>query len=207
QFIATGGNPRASYISGVNVDRITISAFVLAGILAAVAGLLAAGRQGSVTNTMGEGMVLLAFAGALLGGASLQGGAGTPRRMLGGAVLLALFSNALSLLAVGVHLVYASKGAFICVALLIDQARIRWRNRLLHREQLERLSAAGVQETGAVEAVGSGSPGGHARTRRHRRARRGRQEGRRRGEERDARGGPGTVLQVGGAARACERHP
>ncbi|HEY8417482.1 MAG TPA: ABC transporter permease, partial [Limnochordales bacterium] len=67
QFIATGGNPRASYISGVNVDRITIYAYVLAGLLAAVAGLLAAGRQGSVTNTMGEGMVLLAFAGALLG--------------------------------------------------------------------------------------------------------------------------------------------
>src|SRR5690606_24558947 len=111
QFIATGGNPRASYISGVNVDRITISAFVLAGILAAVAGLLAAGRQGSVTNTMGEGMVLLAFAGALLGGASLQGGAGTPLGMLGGALLLAMFSNALNLLGVGVHLVYASKGA------------------------------------------------------------------------------------------------
>ncbi|HEY8417431.1 MAG TPA: ABC transporter permease [Limnochordales bacterium] len=153
QFIATGGNPRASYISGVNVDRITIYAYVLAGLLAALAGLLAAGRQGSVTNTMGEGMVLLAFAGALLGGASLQGGAGTPLGMLGGALLLAMFSNALNLLGVGVHLVYASKGALIFVALLIDQARIRWRNRLLHREQMERLSAAGVQDAGAVEAV------------------------------------------------------
>src|SRR5690606_24067075 len=149
QFIATGGNPRASYISGVNVDRITISAFVLAGILAAVAGLLAAGRQGSVTNTMGEGMVLLAFAGALLGGASLQGGAGTPMGMLGGALLLGMFSNALNLLGVGVHLVYASKGALIFVALLIDQARIRWRNHLLHVEQMERLGEAGDVTPGA----------------------------------------------------------
>lgn len=153
QFIATGGNPRASFISGVNVDRITIYAFVLAGILAAVAGLLAAGRQGSVSNMMGEGMVLLAFAGALLGGASLQGGAGTPIGMLGGALLLGMFSNALNLLGVGVHLVYASKGALIFVALLIDQARIRWRNRLLHKEQLERLSAGGGHEAGGLEAM------------------------------------------------------
>ncbi|MFZ5687084.1 MAG: hypothetical protein ACOY9Y_02650 [Bacillota bacterium] len=62
-----------------------ISAFVLSGLLAGVAGLLAAGRQGSVSNSVGEGMVaMLAFAGAILGGASLDGGKGTPLGMLGG---------------------------------------------------------------------------------------------------------------------------
>ncbi len=139
RFVAAGGNARASHVSGINVDRMTIYAFVLAGVLAAVAGLLAAGRQGSISNSMGEGMVLLSFAGALMGGASLQGGKGTPLGMLGGALLLGMFSNSLNLLGVGPSLIYASKGALIFVALLLDRGRIRWRGYLLHKEQLEAL--------------------------------------------------------------------
>lgn len=138
-FVATGGNPKASYISGINTDKITIYAFVLAGALAAVGGLIAAGRQGSVSNALGEGMVLLAFAGALMGGASLQGGTGTPIGMLGGALLLGMFSNSLNLLGVGPSLIYAFKGGLIFLALLLDRARIRWRSHLLHQEQLIKL--------------------------------------------------------------------
>lgn len=140
KFVATGGNPRASYVSGINVERMTIYAFVIAGVLAAMSGLLAAGRQGSVSNAMGEGMVLLSFAGALMGGASLQGGTGTPVGMLGGALLLGMFSNALNLLGVGPSLIYASKGGLIFLALLLDRARMRRRSYLLHKEQVEALS-------------------------------------------------------------------
>ena len=83
RILATGGNVQASFISGINTSNITISAFVLAGILSGVAGVLAAGRQDAVSNTMGEGMVLLSFAGAILGGASLEGGKGTASGMFG----------------------------------------------------------------------------------------------------------------------------
>ncbi|TVQ41400.1 MAG: ABC transporter permease [Spirochaetaceae bacterium] len=143
RFVATGGNPRASYVSGINVDRMTLYAYVIAGVLAAVGGLLAAGRQGSISNAMGEGMVLLSFAGALMGGASLHGGKGTPLGMLGGALLLGMFSNSLNLLGVGPSLIYASKGALIFLALLLDRSRSRWRAQLLHREQLESLAISG----------------------------------------------------------------
>ncbi|MDZ4131759.1 MAG: ABC transporter permease, partial [Dethiobacteria bacterium] len=138
-FVATGGNPKASYVSGINVDKITIYAFILAGVLAAVGGLMAAGRQGSISNALGEGMVLLAFAGALLGGASLQGGTGTPIGMLGGALLLGMFSNSLNLLGVGPSMIYALKGSLIFLALLLDRGRIKWRAQLLHQEQLEKM--------------------------------------------------------------------
>jgi simple sugar transport system permease protein/ribose transport system permease protein len=144
-FMATGGNAKASYISGINTNRMIIYAFVIAGLLAAVAGLLAAGRQNSVSNTMGEGMVLLAFAGAILGGASLEGGKGTPLGMLGGALLLGMFSNSLNLLGVGVTLVYATQGALIFVAIVLDRGRIKVRNYLLHQEQVRRLE---IQEHG-----------------------------------------------------------
>ncbi|HOV79289.1 MAG TPA: ABC transporter permease [Bacillota bacterium] len=138
-FVATGGNARASFISGVNTGRMVICAFVIAGLLAAVAGLLAAGRQGSVSNSMGEGMVLLAFAGAILGGASLEGGKGTPMGMLGGALLLGMFSNSLNLLGVTVTLVYATQGALIFVAIVLDRVRIKVRSYLLHQEQVRKL--------------------------------------------------------------------
>ncbi|MFX4262155.1 ABC transporter permease [Pelotomaculum propionicicum] len=138
-FMATGGNAKASYISGINTKRMLIYAFVIAGFLAAVAGLLAAGRQNSVSNSMGEGMVLLAFAGAILGGASLEGGKGTPLGMLGGALLLGMFSNSLNLLGVGVTLVYATQGALIFVAIVLDRVRIKVRNHLLHQEQVRKL--------------------------------------------------------------------
>ncbi len=140
RFVSTGGNPRASYVAGINVDRMTVAAYVIAGVLAAMAGMIAAGRQGSVSNAMGEGMVLLSFAGALMGGASLHGGKGTPLGMLGGALLLGMFSNSLNLLGVGPSLIYASKGALIFLALLLDRSRSRWRSELLHREQMETLA-------------------------------------------------------------------
>jgi len=139
-FMATGGNSRASFIAGINTGRMVIAAFALAGLLAAVAGLLAAGRQGSVSNSMGLNMVMLAFAGAILGGCSLDGGKGTPLGMLGGTILLGMISNSLNLLGVGVTLVYATEGALIFVAIIIDRAREKMRNHLLRQEQVKKLA-------------------------------------------------------------------
>jgi simple sugar transport system permease protein/ribose transport system permease protein len=138
-FIATGGNQRASYIAGINTSRMVIYAFVISGVLSAVAGLLAAGRQGSISNSMGDGMVMLAFAGAILGGVSLDGGKGTPIGMLGGSLLLGMFSNSLNLLGVGVNLVYASTGALIFLAIVIDRVREKLRSHILHQEQVRKL--------------------------------------------------------------------
>lgn len=140
-FMATGGNPRASFIAGINTDRMLVSAFVIGGVLAAVAGLFTAGRVDSVGSTMGEGMALLSFAGAILGGASLSGGKGTPIGMLGGALLLGMFSNALNLRGVEVTLVSAIKGALIFVAIILDRGKERLRGHLLHQEQVRQLLA------------------------------------------------------------------
>lgn len=138
-YMATGGNERASYVAGIDTQRMVIAGFVIAGILAAVAGILTAGRQNSVSNTMGNGMVLLAFAGALLGGTSMNGGKGSAFGMLGGAILLGMFSNALNLLGVQVTLVHAAQGTLIFLAILIDRLRFQMRRKLLRNEQLRRL--------------------------------------------------------------------
>ncbi|TEB11888.1 Ribose transport system permease protein RbsC [Pelotomaculum sp. FP] len=152
-FVATGGNARASFVSGINTSKMVIWAFVISGILAAVAGLLAAGRQGSISNSMGDGMVMLSFAGAILGGASLDGGKGTPLGMLGGALLLGMISNSLNLLGVNVSLVYATQGALIFLAIIIDRVREKVRNHLLHQEQVKKMLRHEQQETNQL-AIG-----------------------------------------------------
>jgi simple sugar transport system permease protein/ribose transport system permease protein len=142
-LLATGGNPDASYISGINTKRIVCYAFICSGILAALAGLLAAGRQDAINNTMGKDMVLLSFAGAILGGCSLNGGRGTPLGMLGGALLLGMIDNSLTLIGVNVFLMYACYGVIIFLAVLLDRLKAKWRDHLFHQESLRKLENTG----------------------------------------------------------------
>ena len=142
RFTLTGGNRQACYISGINTDRVMITAFALAGLLAALAGLITAGRQNAVSNSMGEGMVMMAFAGAILGGCSFNGGMGKPIGMLGGTLLLGMIDNALTLNGVDVNLVSATKGALIFVAILLDRVRFKLTARIMHQENMRKLLAA-----------------------------------------------------------------
>ena len=142
RFTLTGGNRQASYISGINTDRVIITAFALAGLLAALAGLITAGRQNAVSNSMGDGMVMMAFAGAILGGCSFNGGMGKPIGMLGGTLLLGMIDNALTLNGVDVNLVSATKGALIFLAILLDRARFKLSARIMHQENMRKLLAA-----------------------------------------------------------------
>ena len=141
RVMSTGGNARASFVSGIDIKKIVISIYILAGMLAAVAGILAAGKQDSISNSMGQGMILLAFAGAILGGASFEGGKGTALGMFGGALLLGMFSNSLNLLGVSVNLVYAAQGVLILLALVVDRIRIKRRSKLLQYEKIKELDA------------------------------------------------------------------
>jgi len=150
RLIATGGNRQAAFIAGINTTRMIMAAFVLAGLLAAFAGLLTAGRQGSISPSMGINMVLLSFAGAILGGASLDGGKGAPIGFLGGALLLGMFSNALNLRGVEVNLVYAMQGLLIFAAILLDRGREAIRARVLRQEQVARFESTA---TGAATEV------------------------------------------------------
>ena len=156
RFLLTGGNRRASFISGINTEKVVIMAFVLAGFLSAIAGLITAGRQ----NAVSSGLVMMAFAGAILGGCSFNGGMGKPVGMLGGTLLLGMLDNALTLNGVDVNLVSATKGALIFLAILLDHLRHRLTAWIMHRENVRRLmrsSGRGASSSGQTEdKAGSG---------------------------------------------------
>jgi len=140
KFILTGGNRKASYISGINTDRVIIRAFIIAGLLAAVAGLIAAGRQNAVSNSMGTNMGMMAITGAILGGCSFSGGMGKPIGMFGGALLLGMIDNALTLKGVNVNLVSMTKGILIFVAILLDISKFKIKAGIMYKENLKKLA-------------------------------------------------------------------
>jgi D-xylose transport system permease protein len=101
-FYAIGGNAEAARRAGINLSRIRVLAFVLAGLTAGIMGIIYASYLGSMsTGVQGGNLVLYAIAAAVIGGTSLFGGRG---KMLGavlGGVIVAVIYNGLELLGLG----------------------------------------------------------------------------------------------------------
>ena len=97
QVLAIGDNPLAARLSGVNVRRVRILAFVLSAVFAVVAGILVGGFGGVAIDT-GEGLELQAISAAVLGGAVLLGGRGAVPTAIAGALTLEALFNLLNLL-------------------------------------------------------------------------------------------------------------
>ncbi|MBC7189758.1 ABC transporter permease [Candidatus Aerophobetes bacterium] len=95
---ATGGNPRASYLSGVNVDMVIIIAYVISGVCSAIAGILLAGYIGTGSLTVGKGYDLNSIAAVIIGGTTFSGGRGGVIGTVGGAFVITLLFSLLTML-------------------------------------------------------------------------------------------------------------
>ncbi len=120
QYYYIGGNERAARLSGINVDRMMIFAYVLTAVLAAFAGIIFTARMGSASCQAGTGWELRVITAVILGGASLQGGAGTVLGTFLGVFLMALITNALTLLGVDIYWQQFVVGVVLISAVLID---------------------------------------------------------------------------------------
>jgi ribose transport system permease protein len=123
QTYATGGNREAARLAGVPVDRVKITALVLSGVLAAVAGVLGTARVRTALPELGLGIELDAIAAAVLGGTRLSGGHGTALGTLLGVMLIGMVSNGLTLLGVRSPVQLVIKGSIIIAAVLVDRLR------------------------------------------------------------------------------------
>ncbi|HWA80553.1 MAG TPA: ABC transporter permease, partial [Acetobacteraceae bacterium] len=94
---AIGGNPEAARVAGIQVERITWGAYIVGGVLAALAGLMLTGRIASVVSSQGQNMIFYVFAAAVIGGISLNGGRGRLLGALTGVLLLGILQNVLTL--------------------------------------------------------------------------------------------------------------
>ena len=126
--MAVGGNREAARRAGVNVDRIVIATFAIAGTIAACGGLAQAARQLSVSSSSGGGLLLLsAIAGAVIGGASLFGGRGTVWAALLGPLVVGTINNGLDLLGAPPYLRIISVGSILVFAVILDAILVRGR--------------------------------------------------------------------------------
>jgi simple sugar transport system permease protein len=114
---AIGGNLEAARAAGIQVDRIRIGVFMVASVLAAVAGLMQAGRVTAVTAGQGSNLIFGVFAAAVIGGISLEGGRGRMVGALTGVILLSLVTNILTLSNISSTWIDAVDGAIILIAL------------------------------------------------------------------------------------------
>jgi ribose transport system permease protein len=116
-----GGNEKAARLSGIPVDKMKILSYTLTGLLAGIAGIVMTARLGSASVTAGSGLELRVITAVIIGGASLQGGEGTVVGAFLGSLLMALITNALTLLGVDVYWQTFVIGATLLVAVLIDR--------------------------------------------------------------------------------------
>ena len=116
---AIGGNPEAARAAGIRVERVTWIVFVVASLLAALAGLLLSGRLGAITAQQGGNMIFTTFAAAVIGGISLNGGKGSLAGALLGVLLLGVVTNILTLSQIASFWIDAAFGAIILIALSV----------------------------------------------------------------------------------------
>jgi simple sugar transport system permease protein len=118
---SVGGNPDAARAAGINVDRVRIGTYMAGSVLAAVGGLMEAGRVSSVTAQQGygEGIIFTVFAAAVIGGVSLKGGRGNLIGAATGVVLLGVVQNILNLDSVSSYWIDAINGTVILIALVL----------------------------------------------------------------------------------------
>lgn len=120
---AVGGNPNAARLSGIDVRRTQLIAFLIAGLTAAIAAVLMTARLNSGSPNYGVGMELSAIAAAVIGGASLAGGRGHIVNTVIGAMTIVIVQNALNLNAVPTSAQNVIIGAIIVLAVGIDMWR------------------------------------------------------------------------------------
>ena len=118
---AVGGNAEAARRAGINVKRVRIAAFMICSGLAAIAGLIFASRQNSVSPTTGGSSTLLyAVGAAVIGGTSLFGGKGKMRDAILGGLVVAVIDNGMGLLGYAAGIKFIVTGLVLLISAGVD---------------------------------------------------------------------------------------
>jgi ribose transport system permease protein len=134
RLLVTGSNLTAAKLSGVPTDRVIITAHMLSGLLAALAGFMAAVSTGSFRASIGDDFMLSSFLGPILGGTALAGGLVSPLGVVLGTILMVVIRTGLNLLGIGLENLNILIGLILLAALSVDRGR-----RVLSERRVTRL--------------------------------------------------------------------
>lgn len=142
---AVGGDPQAASRLGIPAARVELSCYVFCGLMAALAGLIIAGRTHAGTAASGSLLELDAITAAIIGGVSLAGGRGNVANMVAGALVLGVIRNGLDLLDVSPFWQIIAIGCIVIVALELDVLRRALENKLrVRRAEQHSIGAHGT---------------------------------------------------------------
>jgi inositol transport system permease protein len=120
---AIGGNEQAAIVCGLNVAKVKLILYTLAGLLAGIGSVILTSRVGSGDPNSGVGYELDAITAAVIGGTSLSGGIGTIPGTIVGALIIGVMNNGLDLLGVSSYWQSILKGVIIALAVFLDTRR------------------------------------------------------------------------------------
>ncbi|HEY7390227.1 MAG TPA: ABC transporter permease [Bryobacteraceae bacterium] len=123
---ATGSNPEAARLAGLDTRRIVFSVFTLSGALTGLAALLNAARFSQVPSNSGLGLEMKVIAAVVVGGTAITGGKGTIFGTAFGVVLLGMVGPALTFLGINAYWEKAIQGGIILAAIVTDASRFRF---------------------------------------------------------------------------------
>ena len=118
---AVGGNPEAAAVSGISVFKVTMGAFILAGILYGFGSWLECNRMvGSGSAAYGQGWDMDAIAACVVGGVSFTGGIGKISGVVTGVLIFTSLTYALTILGIDTNLQFIFEGIIILAAVTLD---------------------------------------------------------------------------------------
>ena len=123
KIYATGSNVRASYLSGIKVDRIIWIVYAMSGAMAGISGILMASQSGAGLPIAGDGYEMTIISACILGGTSLNGGKGSIWGTFIGVLMLTTIANGLTMLAVPTFWQQIIKGLILLLSVMIDVIR------------------------------------------------------------------------------------
>jgi D-xylose transport system permease protein len=118
---ATGGNPEAAELAGINTKRLTVLVFTLMGCLVAVSAVISSARLNAATNNLGLFNELYVIAAAVIGGTSLAGGIGTIYGAMLGALVMQSLQSGMTLLNFDTAIRDMVVGFVLVLAVFLDQ--------------------------------------------------------------------------------------
>jgi ribose/xylose/arabinose/galactoside ABC-type transport system permease subunit len=116
ELFAVGGNIEAAKLSGINVDRVLLTVYILGGFFAAIGGIIYTSRMTVGQPSAGDGYEMWAIAAAVIGGASLEGGVGNVFGTVIGVLIFGVLSNFLNLTGISPFIRDALRGVLILIA-------------------------------------------------------------------------------------------
>lgn len=114
---AAGDNPEAARLAGLNVAKIKVLSFTVAGILVGIGAILLASRAGSADSSTGVGIEFTGITACVLSGVALKGGEGTLWKVIVAVFVLGVLANGMQLINLGTYPQYIAKGVIMLVSL------------------------------------------------------------------------------------------